>query len=352
MGRASGSDRRGQGTEAAGRYAWPVKARAAWTLIGLVALLAGVVALRLAVGGPSLAWPETGQVWRLRVDRVLSGVVVGASLATSGVLLQSLLRNPLASPDLIGPASGAGLAVMVSVYLRYAAGLGTAGAGAGGAASFGPAALVGALGALGLVYTLSQRRGFVEPVSLVLVGVIVSIVCGAATMFVAYLMPDRGYGVARWTIGALSDETGRGTVAAAGILALVGIAAGVGLGPAMDVAAMGEDEAQSSGVAVGPLRLVLFGLSGLLTAGAVVLAGPVGFVGLVCPHIVRLLAGPGHRVLVVGAALAGASLIVGADAATKAVNLGGGRMPIGVLTALVGGPVFIVLLRKGGGAGV
>jgi len=324
--------------------------RALWTLLSLAAALAAVVVLRLVVGGAegAVGWPETSQIWGLRVDRVLAGAVVGASLAVGGVLLQSLLRNPLASPDLIGPASGAGLAVMVSVYIGHA--VGGLGGGVGmtsGAASHGPAALVGSLGALAIVYGLSQRRGFVEPVSLVLVGVIVSIICGAATMFVAYLMPDRGFGVARWTIGALSDETGRGTLLAAGVVAVGGIAAGVALGPAMDVAAMGEDEAQSSGVAVGRLRLVLFVLSGLLTAGAVVLAGPVGFVGLVCPHIVRLLAGPGHRVLVVGAALAGATLIIGADAAVKAVSLGGGRMPIGILTALVGGPVFIVLLRRG-----
>ena len=106
-------------------------------------------------------------------------------------------------------------------------------------------------------------------------------------------------------------------------------------------------QALSTGVPIARLRIALFLLSGVLTAVAVVLAGPVGFVGLVCPHIVRLLAGPAHRTLVLGSALAGATLIVAADAAVKAVNLGGGRMPIGVITALVGGPVFIVLLRRG-----
>ena len=102
-------------------------------------------------------------------------------------------------------------------------------------------------------------------------------------------------------------------------------------------------------MSVARLRVVLFILAGALTANAVVLAGPVGFVGLVCPHVVRLLAGVTHRTLLIGSALAGAALVIGADAAVKSINLASGRMPIGVITALVGGPVFILLLRRDSG---
>src|SRR5262249_33567891 len=131
-----------------------------------------------------------------------------------------------------------------------------------------------------------------------------------------------------------------------GLLTLGAIALGVASGRAMDAAAMSDDEARSVGVPIGGLRLAMFLASGVLTASAVVLAGPIGFVGLVCPRVVRLLAGPGHRVLVVGAALAGAALIVGADTFIAAIDLARGRLPIGILTALIGGPVFIVLLRR------
>jgi len=181
---------------------------------------------------------------------------------------------------------------------------------------------------------------------LILVGVIVGVVCGAATIFLGHLMPDGGYAVSRWTIGSLSDDTPRIALLTTSLLAAVCLTVGLAFGRAMDVAALGDDEAQTAGVPIARLRLVLFILAGALTANAVVLAGPIGFVGLVCPHIVRLLAGVTHRPLLIGSALAGATLVIGADAAVKSVNLASGRMPIGVITALVGGPVFILLLRR------
>src|SRR5690606_3234101 len=129
------------------------------------------------------------------------------------------------------------------------------------------------------------------------------IICGAATTFVAYLLPpEHRFGLARWTVGALSDETTRTQLAVAGAVAAGGLALGVPLGRSMDVASLGDDEARSVGVRVGALRLVLFVASGVLTAAAVVIAGPVSFIGLVAPHAVRLLAGPAHAPLVAGAA--------------------------------------------------
>lgn len=321
------------------------------TIVALAAVLAAVFLLRLGTGplidaqGRPLPEPQRAGIMEIRQQRATMAIVVGAGLAVGGVLLQSLLRNPLASPDLLGLASGAGLAVMIWAYLQGLTGA-TALASGVGAAGAGAAALVGSLGTLGLVYLLSQKRGFVDPVTLVLVGVIVSVMCGAATMFVAMLMPDRGFGVARWTIGALDDNVTWGRIATVGGVTLGAIAVGFAAGRAMDAASLSEDEARSVGVPIGGLRLLLFAASGVLTAGAVVLAGPIGFVGLVCPHVVRLLAGPGHRVLVVGSALAGGAMIAGADTVVKAVDLASGRMPIGVLTALVGGPVLIVLLRS------
>lgn len=303
--------------------------------------LGAAVGLRLLVGDGALAWPGSEAVLDLRAQRVVMGLVVGVGLGVSGTLLQSLLRNPLASPDLLGLAAGASLAVMLATYLNHLrSGERMLVGGVEGAA------LVGALVALGVVYLLSQRRGVIDPVTMILIGVVIGIVCAAWTVFIQQLMPDRGYASGRWLLGQLDDNAGWPRVLAIGGVTLVGAGVGAALGPWMDAAAMGEDEAHSVGVALGRLRVAQFVIAGTLTAGAVALAGPIGFVGLICPHVARLLGGAGHRGVVIGSAALGGALVVGADALVKGVAFESGRMPIGVLTAIVGGPVFIGLLWR------
>ena len=121
------------------------------------------------------------------------------------------------------------------------------------------------------------------------------------------------------------------------------------MGRAMDAATLGDDEARSVGLAIGRLRLVMFVLAGALTAVTVALAGPIGFVGLIAPHAARLILGPHHGMLIVGAALCGVVLVVGSDVARQAIDFGAGRMPIGIFTAVIGGPAFIYLLLTGKG---
>ncbi|HED53685.1 MAG TPA: iron ABC transporter permease [Phycisphaerales bacterium] len=308
-------------------------------LIALGLLLAGAVVLRLMVGTDHFGPASTETVAQLRRLRVLAGIAVGVSLAVSGVMLQSLLRNPLASPDLLGLSAGAGLAVMLSAYLGYRA-----------TGSVSPSmadplpALIGSCLALMFVYSLSQRRGFIEPVTLILVGVVVGLVCGSAGSFIRQLLPDGGFAAGRLLLGRISDDLTWPMVL--GVLGVSILGAGIGawLGPAMDASAMSDDEARSVGVPIRGLRLSLFLISGVLTAGSVVLAGPIGFVGLVVPHAARLLLGPSHRVLVLGSALLGAATIVLADSAVRAMPLGTGRLPIGVLTSLIGGPIFLAML--------
>ncbi len=289
--------------------------------------------------------PESDEIRSLRGGRIVSGLIVGASLAIAGVMLQSLLRNPLAAPDLLGVSAGAELAVTLSMVIGAGAGLGL-----GGALGVRDpvAALVGSFAALGLVYMLSQRRGMVDPINLVLVGVILSIMLGAGTTLVRLQMPDRGLSAAWLFMGMISDETSLAMLMVSGVVLLGAMGIGVWLGPTLDAMAMDEDEARSVGVRVSLMRGVQLGLAGVLSASAVTLAGPIGFVGLVCPHAVRMTAGPAHRWLIVGAAMAGGIMLVGADAAVGLVASiwpGHGRVPIGVLTALIGGPVFIMLLR-------
>mgnify|MGYP006274718185 FL=1 len=179
---------------------------------------------------------------------------------------------------------------------------------------------------------------------MVLMGVIVGLLFGAATRIVETTLPDRGRSVQPWLLGGLSADVPLARVAAVGGVTALVAGAAAWAGPAMDAAALGEDEARASGVPMGRLRLFQFVGAGALTAGSVTLAGPLGFVGLVCPHAARMLGGAGHRALVLTAALAGVALVVGADVLVRAVPVGGGRLPIGALTSLVGGPVFIALL--------
>ncbi len=327
--------------------------RAAVILVVLAAVLAAGVALRLGLAGDLSALSETAraQAVSLRIGRVAAAVIVGAALAVGGVLLQRLLRNPLASPDVLGCTSGATLGVIVAIFIQYRVGavMGAAPGSLGAISWQGGPALIGAMAALGVVYLLGHRRGMLDPLGVVLIGVVVSIMCGALVMLVQHLMPDVGYSTMRLLIGSLSDDMTSTQLWVIGGVVAAGVGAAIAMGPAMDAAALGEDEAASVGVNWRVLRVTMFVLCGVLTACAVVLAGPVGFVGLVSPHAARLMLGRSSlgRVLVGASAIAGAALVVWADWLVKVVDLGSGRLPLGVVTALVGGPMLVVLVRRG-----
>lgn len=321
----------------------------AWTAVLLLALgTAGLVLLRLLIGsGGRLAWPDDPGVLDLRVTRAACGTVVGAALGLSGLLLQNLLRNPLASPDILGIASGASLAVTISIVL---------GGGASGAVALwhaGPA-LLGAAMTLALVYSLSQRRGQVEPTRLVLVGVMIALMGAAGISLVQHLSPDPNArsSLARLLNGGLSDEVTPAQLGAAGAAVLASLVLALVRAPAMDAASMSDDEARSVGVRLASLRIELLAAAGVLTAAAVTIAGPIGFIGLIAPHAVRLTSGvrAGHAVLALGSAFAGAALVVGADALVRSFEFSAGRLPLGVVTSIVGGAAFLSLLRgKHGG---
>jgi iron complex transport system permease protein len=313
--------------------------RAGPILICLGGALVAACLLRLAVGGDKLGFAADSGIAAIRWLRVACGVSVGAGLAVAGVMLQALLRNPLASPDLLGLSAGASLALMLAALLI------SGDPGRASALGMLPAA-AGSLATLALVYAASQRRGFVEPVTLVLVGVIAGLVLGSASSLAGHLMPDGGFRASRLIVGTLSDDTPWPIAWAALAAAAIGTLAGIMLAPAIDAAAMGDDEAVSVGVRLPTLRLWLFLISGMLTAVAVVIAGPIAFVGLVVPHAARLLLGPSHRVLFIAAAILGAITMVLADAAVRSVNLPTGRVPVGIVTAMLGGPVFVVMLRS------
>ena len=322
--------------------------RETFALVGLVVLASAAMAMRLLIGRLTtgeivIEWPEP-ELGIFRVRAMAAGAIVGAGLGVAGMLLQALLRNPLASPYILGVSSGAGLGVMVHLSILSLAGAG------GSALMLGDAvpATLGAAGALVALYLLSRRGGVLDPLTLVLVGVVISTLSGAGIMFCQHLVPTGVHtSFVRWLMGLIPENASHGALLGSGAVVVGGAITSVWLGRAMDVAMLGEDEAGSLGLAIGPLRVVLFALAGLMTAITVALAGPVGFVGLIAPHAGRLLVGPRHRSLTVASALIGIVLVVGADVARQAIDLGAGRMPIGVFTALIGGPTFIWLLLSG-----
>lgn len=310
-------------------------------LLCALALLLLAAALARLLVGMYFGWPA-GDVLELRSARLISAIAAGAALGVSGALLQALLRNPLASPFVLGLANGSGLGVVVAIWLGYVLGSPLLRHGATL-----PAALLGALLALALVFALGRKRGQVDPLSLVLVGVVLSAVFGAVTLFFLHLLPPGEMAVlTRWMMGGISDERSWLLIWLIAAAVLLEAAAATALARPIDAMMLGDEEAVSVGAPLRRLRPTLLLLAGFLTAAAVVLAGPLAFVGLIAPHLVRRAGSPMHRLLIPGSALLGATMVVAADAFVGAVRVAGGRLPIGIFTALIGGPVFLWILRR------
>ncbi|MEM9083009.1 MAG: iron ABC transporter permease [Planctomycetota bacterium] len=317
---------------------------------GILALLLACVASWLfvvGVGEDGIGFLNDEFFHDLRMDRAATAAIVGAALALSGMLLQAILRNPLASPFVLGVTSGAGLGIVVAAYIGYRA-TGELSPGNPSIAGI----FVGSFGALGLVLMLSRRRGVLDPPTLLLVGVMISILFGAMASLVQSMLKDGGFELqGRWMLGNI--DGGEDWIVRWGVGGVVGISLIVViiLGTTLDAATLGDDEARSIGADLGLLRIVVFLIAGVLTSLAVWLAGPIGFIGLVCPHAARWLVGPKHRVLSIATVLAGAALLMFAEGIEDVVKTDSGRLPVGVMTALIGGPVFVIMLRRGAGVG-
>ena len=321
-------------------------------LMGAV-LLAAVLA-RLFIGPNDVGWPDgehAGYIIEDRMIRMLIGLIVGVALSVSGVSLQTLLRNPLAEPYILGLSTGAGAGIMVQSYVYYLInGSAPVGSNAGGA-------LIGAAVVMLIVFMAGRRRGVIDPLGLLLTGVVLSTICGALILMLNYLVGPGGIrdDLSRWMMGSLQvpGKSQMMSVWSVGLATMVGLGLLIYASRAMDVATTSDAEAVSLGVDLTRLRGMLFAVSSLLAAGAVVLAGPIAFVGLICPHIARLVLGPRHGPLLIGSAVLGAALVVTADTTSALLNLwlGIGLMPIGVFTAIVGGPAFLWMLRPQLGRG-
>lgn len=314
--------------------------------------LALFVAIVLAIGVGAVAIPpdrvlttllgrgdpaESAIILSLRLPRVLGAALVGAALAAAGVLLQGLLRNPLADPYVLGTSAGASIGAVIGLLI----------AGAAGFLVVPGLAFVGAILSIVIVWQLARVGPETSVVTLLLAGVVFSSFAGAIVTFFL-VMSDRLQlrlaTVLGWLMGGVSIVTWAQLAVSA---ALVGVALGVAIAIAwrLDALSLGEETAAQLGVDVEGVKRSVVAVAALLTAAAVSIAGLVAFVGLVAPHATRLIVGPAHLRLLPAAALVGAGFVVLADLVARVV-LAPSELPMGVISGLVGGPFFFALLWR------
>lgn len=287
-------------------------------------------------------WRSADEIifFQIRLPRVIAGALIGAALATAGVLFQGLLRNPMADPYIIGTSAGAALGATVAMVLPIE--LSFFGFGLVPLAAF-----IGALGTVILVYNLARVGGKTPIVSMLLAGFVVSALLAAVISFMM-AMSDRMnlniHSVYSFLMGHIS-VVGWEQLAFIAPLVVAGVVVARFFAYHLNAFSLGEEGAAYVGVEVERAKILILALGSLLTAAAVSIGGLIGFVGLVMPHSVRLVLGPDHRLLLPASALAGAIFVVFADLLARVV-LAPSEIPVGIVTAIVGAPFFLYLLRR------
>lgn len=319
-------------------------ARVALMAATAVALTVGAAVLSLTHGDAVVSLPQLAALlwrpddsaagfvlWELRLPRLLAGILVGAALGMAGAIAQSVTRNPLASPDLLGVSAGAALTIVVATIWLPLSVAGMVLAGIGG----------GLLAAL--MTMLIAWRARLDPIQLTLAGMSVAILCSAAIMVVLVVAANEANGLYFWLIGGLADRTSAHLAQLFPWVAL-GLVLGLLFSRPLNVLMLDDAVCQALGVKVLTWR-VLAGLAAvILTAASVAVAGPIGFIGLMVPHIVRLSVGHAasdHRVLLPLAALVGAALLASADVVATRQDI-----PVGILMVVLGGPLFLYLIGR------
>jgi iron complex transport system permease protein len=327
----------------------PMRALSSLSVLG--AVLLGALILGLTAGPSGLGvgeilsvladrdatGPAADIVLRVRLPRVLLGALVGACLAVSGVLFQAMLRNPLADPYVLGVSGGAALGGILVLSLGSAIGLGYE--------AVPPAAFAGCLITTVILYAIAGANARVSTTSLLLTGVVFNAFASAAIVFLASMAGlTESASIFLWLIGSLSSIRTEvaGWVAA---FLVLGLAATFPLARSLNLSALGGESAEQLGVDIDRQRRVVLIASSLMVGAAVSVAGMIGFVGLIIPHLLRLIFGPDHRLLIPASALGGAAFLVICDAIARTI-LDGRELPVGAITALAGGPLFLWLLRR------
>lgn len=307
-------------------------------LLILLLLLGGVIIFGLIKGAvniplANLFLKDNQVIFNLRLLRIIAAILVGSGLAVSGIALQAILRNPLAEPYLLGTSSGAGLAAVTAVII-------------GVSRIYIPlAAFLGAVLSIIIVYNLARERGKIADKSLILSGVILSIVFSSLIVFLVTLFGNEAMHEMNWWLwGSLQVYDYK-------LLILVALPVILGIGViylfAQDLNAisLGEEEAVHLGIDTQNIKKVLILITALVSASLICICGIIGFVGLIVPHMMRLIVGPNHKVLIPTTCLAASVFVILCDLLSRTL-FSPVEIPIGVITAIIGAPVFIILLKK------
>jgi iron complex transport system permease protein len=319
--------------------------------VGIVAVSLGAVSIPLPQtwkiiahsffpfsGGADFTASESSIILEVRVPRVISGMLVGASLAIAGAVLQALLRNPLADPFVLGISSGAAVGAVLAILLGFGTTL-------LGSYAIPGAAFAGSLLTLFLVYAVARVESRIPTQTMLLAGVIVSSFFSAVIMFlISFTSDERLHDVIFWLMGNLEYISSRALAVIFSLL-LGGSIVLFSLARDLNIMSLGEETASELGVEVERVKKIAFIFASLIVGAVVSMSGLIGFVGLVVPHIVRMIWGPDHRFLLPASALVGAMLLVLADTVARTV-MAPAEIPVGVVTAMGGAPFFIYLLRK------
>lgn len=297
---------------------------------------------RLPFGGERLSsssYPASFEaiIFNIRLPRIWQGAVVGAALALAGVTFQGLLRNPLADPFILGVSSGAALGASLAIILRLGAGL-------VGNLVIPVSAFTGALITVVVVYLLAQIGGRLRVETLLLSGVVVSSFLSSLVLLLMSLFHKKTLDVMFWLMGNLSSSN-ISLLKSVTIFLAVGILVIYLFSRDLNAFALGEESARHLGVEVEMVKKMLFMASSLVTGVAVSVSGLIGFVGLMIPHMVRMLVGPDHRILIPSSTIAGAIFLIIADTIARTV-IAPSELPVGIVTAIFGAPFFVYLLRK------
>ncbi len=322
-----------------------IRVALATILLGLVMLACSLVgteriSLKAALAGadPASPNPDFEILMHVRVPRILLAAIVGAALAGAGVTFQAVLRNPLADPYILGISSGAGLGAMLAVISGFHWTL-------FGRSPIAVFAFAGALGTVWLVWMVGRVTGKFHVTGLLLAGVVVNACFSAVIMFLTSIARSQEvHATLFWLMGNMAEEDFFVLWAGAGAV-LAGLIALFFISPQLNAISFGAVEAQSMGINVKRTQFLAFAVAAFITAVAVSLSGLIGFVGLIVPHAVRLVLGPDHRQLLPLSSLVGAMFLVLADTVARVV-VAPAQLPVGVITAMIGGPFFLILLMR------
>ena len=298
-----------------------------------VTVLWGILKGSVNIPFSALLLKENQPILNLRLLRILVAVVAGCGLAVSGIVLQAILRNSLAEPYLLGTSSGAGLGAVIAIMI-------------GISGTYLPlAAFIGAILSIILVYNLAQQNNKIPEKSLILSGIIVSIALSAIIVFLISISGNEAlHGITWWLWGSLQVYNFK-LLFIISMVVLFGVALIYIFAQDLNAISIGEEEAIHLGINIETVKKILILVTSLITASLVCICGIIGFVGLIIPHMMRLVVGPNHKILIPTTVLAAAIFMVACDTISRTL-FPPLEIPIGVITAILGAPIFIILLKK------